>query len=69
MYGIRKGFQNTQPWSHEEDIEGLVQERLVHMLSPIGGHTYCLGKGGFPFMPPSRGDNRYVIETRASLVG
>jgi len=42
MYGIRKGFQNTQPWSHEEDIEG----RLIHMLSPIRGNTYCIRKGG-----------------------
>jgi hypothetical protein len=46
MYGIRKGFQNTQPWSHEEDIEGLLQERLIHMLSPIGGNTYSIRKGG-----------------------
>jgi hypothetical protein len=46
MYGIRKGFQNTQHWSHEEDIEGLLQERLIHMLSPIGGNTYCIRKGG-----------------------
>jgi hypothetical protein len=45
MYGIREGFQNTQPWSHEEDIEGLLQERPIHMLSPIGCNTYCIRKG------------------------